>query len=59
MIGETIKSVDEHHDNEWIILEMKSGRRFEIKANGYYGGEADLSLTEIKANKRPLEKSDG
>ena len=43
MIGETIDSVEEHHDNQWLVLKMKSRRAFKIEVHGYYGGDADLS----------------
>ena len=46
--GEVIEDILYHHDDEWFMLKMKSGRVFKADSCAYYGGESSISLNEVR-----------
>lgn len=47
LIGERIEAIKEHHDDDWVMLKMESGRVIKFWSNSYYGGESDISYDEV------------
>lgn len=46
--GEVIESIFEHHNCEWMLFKMKSGRVFRATSFGGYGGESSLDFDEVR-----------